>query len=346
MTSGGTSSRARHLTGVAALVVCLTTASVVQAWPARADVGTPGSPSDRSRMVSGMGVPWAVGMQWGGDGSIAAEWPSFYVPSLRMWDTRTTWADVERVDDHFDFSRIDDFLTTAADHGTHDIVLVLGGTPEWAARRSLPGDAAWIGPGSASPPSDWAEWSQYVSDLASRYRGRIATYEIGNEPNLPMFWNGTPVEYGVFVSVAARVIAKADPSARIVANLGVVRRPGDVPDAALLARLLVASPHLDGLTVHVYPSTATLSTVPSLLRTLRQRIRAVAPRLPVWVTEANIVNGSSLSPEQQGDAVETFAEQIRRAGYARLYWYAWTRHGPQNLIQLWPGTPASSAVAS
>lgn len=314
--------------------------------PAWAETGTPGSPAARSRLINGIGVPWAVGMSWGGDGSIAAEWPSFYVPSLRMWDTRTTWADVERVDDQIDVRRIDEFLTTATRHGTNDVMLVLGGTPEWAATRTLPGDASWIGPGSASPPRDWAHWSQYVGEVAHRFRGRIATYELGNEPNLPMFWNGSPVEYGLLVATAAKAIAAADPSARIVANLGVVRRSRDVDYAALLARLLVSTPHLDGFTVHVYPSTATLASTPSLLRSLRQRLRSIAPRFPVWVTEANIVNGSSLPADQQGREIRLFAERIRQAGYDRVYWYAWTMHGPPNLIQLWPGTPAAHAVAS
>lgn len=301
-------------------------------------------PAIRILPVSGMGVPWAVGLKWP-DGEIAAEWPPFDVPSLRLWDTRTSWAEIERTPGHRDFSRLDEFVDVAESKGTTDLLMVLAGTPTWAATRSLPSDAPWIGPGSASPPADLAAWEDFVTATARRYAGRIQTYEIGNEPNLLTFWNGTPVEYESLVTTAAKAIHAADPSARVLANLGVARRTSDIKSAASLARLLKSSPYIDGFAVHLYPSVRNLSREEPLLVGLRRALHAVDPRRPLWLTEVNVVDGASLPPMVQEIVVMLMTQQALRAHYQRVYWYAWTRHGPEDLIQLWPGSPGADGFS-
>ncbi len=284
-------------------------------------------------------------MKWGPGEEIAAEWPPFRVRSMRLWDTRTTWADIERHPGVRDFTRVEEFLTVAASKGTTDTVMVLGGTPQWAALRVLPGDAAWIGPGSASPPADQQKWIDFVTAFAHHFRGRIGNYEIGNEPNLPMFWNGTSVDFALFVANASKAIAAADPAAHVTANLGVVRRPSDVNKAVSMAKLLSSSPGLDGITVHLYPSLSKLPAATAWVEDLHEELGKVVPRMRVWVTEANIVDGDDMTAPDQGEAINRFDDVLQDVGYERVYWYAWTRHGPENLIQFWPGSPASHAVA-
>ena len=168
----------------------------------------------------------------GTTGNDPGEWPAFPVQATRLWDARTTWLHLEPADDQWAWTTLDAHLAKAEREGVDDVTLVLASTPRWAATRVTPDDAPWLGPGSASPPRDIEQWREYVGTVAQRYAGRIDAYEIGNEPNLATFWNGTPAQYAELVTVAAREIRQADPDATIAVNAGLVRRPDDLPALA------------------------------------------------------------------------------------------------------------------
>jgi len=303
--------------------------------------------------VVGLNVPWAVGLPRAGDPRTAGdrthdegEWPPFAVPSLRLWDTRTTWRDLEPARGTRDFSTLDAIVATARAHGTTDLLLVLAGTPTWASTRTTSADAAWVGPGSASPPADLRDWYAFVSTVARRYRGVIGGYEIGNEPNLRTFWNGTWSQWAAYVAVASLAIRQSDPSARVVADVGVVRGMRDVARLGGWATAAMASPWVDVVSVHAYPSvrgrrnaSAVLAAAAKALRTMDARDR------PLWVTEVNIDGGSAMPAAQQSATVREMTRAVGAAGFDRAYWYAWTALGPANLIQLAPGSPAARTLA-
>ena len=272
--------------------------------------------------------------------------------ATRLWDTRTTWLHLEPADGQWNWTTLDAHLAKAAAEGVDDVTLVLAGTPRWAAIRETDDDAPWLGPGSASPPKDVEQWRDFVTETASRYRGQIDAYEIGNEPNLATFWNGTSQEYAELVSVAADAIGEADPDARIVVNAGLVRGERDLDALARwlgpLAEGTDGDPRaaIDVVSVHLYPEPADLPDVPDLLQGIRTALAdAGFGGTPAWVTEVNVQDGSSLPTAQQGSAVTTLTRQIDDAGFARAYWYAWTDLGPENLVQFSPGEPGARALA-
>jgi len=183
-----------------------------------------------------------------------------------------------------------------------------------------------------------------VTAVAERYKGRIGSYEIGNEPNLPMFWSGTPAEYADWVARAAAAIKAADPGARVLANIGVMRRPQDMFVLATWGVPLARTPNLDGFAVHFYPHTKSTVGTALLLWGIRKIMSVLAPGRLVWMTEMNIADGSTLTKPQQRAAVDLLTRQVLNAGFPRAYWYAWTTLGPDNLMQLFPGTPAGTAL--
>ena len=312
-----------------------------------ADAGTPVA---LTGFVTGLNIPWAVGaMRYDRDGSIEyhpGDWPPFPVEAIRLWDSRTAWLDLEPANDLWDFRRLDRFIAKARAQGTDDITLVLAGTPRWAAGRVDDADAAWLGPGSASMPKQLTEWREFVSTVATKYRGEISAYEIGNEPNLAMFWSGTPEAYGAYVQTAASAIRSADPMATIVAGGPVVRDASDVPAIRqwLSPVMTSAGDAIDAVAVHLYPSALDLDETAALLDETMTELDEIAGRLPAWATELNVSEGSTLTDEQQGQAVTDLTQQAQDAGFDRAYWYAWTDLGPENLIQLWPGTPGAEAL--
>jgi hypothetical protein len=303
-------------------------------------------------VADGLNVPWAVGglriERDGTKNNFQGEWPNVHFSSLRLWDSRTAWLDLEPAKGQWAFDHLDALVTKAETNGVSDVLMVLGGTPTWAATKVLATDAAWMGPGSASMPASLDDWRTYVSTVATRYKGRIAAYEIGNEPNFLTYWSGTPAEYRDFVSTAAAAIRAADPDATIVMSGGIIRNKWDVlriePWLTATAPL-AASNAVDGLALHIYPASKAMASSPALVKSLVGQVNKSGwGRLPRWVTEINVTDAAAQPPTVQVKDVRDLVQTTQDNGFERLYWYAWTDLGPADLIQFHPGEEGAAAL--
>ena len=303
-------------------------------------------------MADGLNVPWAVGglriERDGTKNNFKGEWPTVHFSALRLWDSRTAWLDLEPAKGQWAFDHLDALVQKAKVNGIPSILMVLDGTPTWAASRVLPTDAPWMGPGSASMPSNLDDWRTYVSTVATRYRGQIDTYEIGNEPNFMTYWSGTPDQYRDFVATAAAAVRAADPSAKILMSGGIIRNKADVARVAPWLKAtapLAASNAVDGLALHFYPASRAMSDSPALLKSLVAQVKATGwDRLPRWVTEINVTDAAAQAPAVQLKDVRDLVTQTQDNGFERLYWYAWTDLGPADLIQFHPEEEGAKAL--
>ncbi len=293
----------------------------------------------------GLHVPWAAGgVHYDKRGELTDQpeaWPGFTGPAVRLWDTRTTWADLEPRDDAWSFAHLDAHLSVAESHGTDDVLLVLAGTPAWAARNPEAEGAPWLPKGSASPPRDMQEWREYVRTIATRYAGQVDAYQVGNEPNLSWFWRGSRTELARLVRAGAEEIHLADPEARVIAPAPIVTTPASALSAARWWRALAGS-GVDALALQWYPPHGSR---PSALATVLDRMRAGVEGtdlgdVPVWITEVNHV-GRGRSGAALVDATMQVAREHR---VEKVYWYAWTALGPPALLKLQAGSPAARAV--
>lgn len=280
----------------------------------------------------GWHVPWALGgPRVAEDGSVyqhPGEWPDFEVRSLRLWDTRTAWLNLQPTSDGYDFSNLDAQLDNARARGVEHVTLVLAGTPRWAARVEAPTDAPWLGPGSASPPRSLETWTDFVSTVVDRYAGRIDAYELGNEPNLRMFWNGDYNQLGAVVNAAAQVIRRHDPSATVVAPAPLISELRDTTEARHVWGAIDPDA-VDVLAFHFYPARpGTIRSLPSIIRWLRAAARETGfVDTPLWITEAN--PGAATDSQH----LRALQEEALVAGVDRLYWYAWMRRESLNLLE-------------
>ncbi|HLK75285.1 MAG TPA: hypothetical protein VKU77_16740 [Streptosporangiaceae bacterium] len=132
-----------------------------------------------------------------------------------------------------------------------------------------------------SPPRDWDRWADLVRDLAAHLIDRYGrdevvsrwAFEVWNEPNLEVFWSGTPQEYFRLYDVSARAVKSVDPDLRV----------GGPSSAAagwigeLLGHLEGSDLPLDFLSTHVY------GNVPLDLRPVLASFGR--PGAPIWWTE-------------------------------------------------------------
>ena len=125
------------------------------------------------------------------------------------------WEDLQPVPGDFDFTQSDRILDEIERRGLK-LVARLSDTPDWA-HPSLPDRStdAYLD----APPDNLADFADYCAAIAGRYRGRIAAYQIWNEPNLSREWGNRQPNAVSFVQLLAAcsdAIRTADPDAILI----------------------------------------------------------------------------------------------------------------------------------
>jgi hypothetical protein len=108
------------------------------------------------------------------------------------------------------WAKYDDIVERASALGLQ-LILRLDTSPRWA----LPSDA----PDGLGPPLHDEDYWDFLTQVATRYRGRVAVYQIWNEPNLTSEWGHQPPDAAAYAELlrgASQRIRQADPSARIM----------------------------------------------------------------------------------------------------------------------------------
>lgn len=127
------------------------------------------------------------------------------------------WANIELQPGEYRFGRADELVAEIEDKGLQ-LVLRLGHSPGWvrAENTALEAEQPVDVPPAGRHLDDWGDWCGAV---AARYAGRIAAYQIWNEPNLAREWGGHPpsaAEYTELLRVCSAAIRAADPQAILI----------------------------------------------------------------------------------------------------------------------------------
>jgi hypothetical protein len=153
----------------------------------------------------------------------------------------------------FDWSTPDRIVDQAESIGLR-LVARLDSDPTWASGRAYPNADNII----MTPPNNYQDFASFCSALASRYKGRIAAYQIWNEPNLAREWGGRapdPEGYVRLLRAGYEAIKRVDPNAIIIsAGMAPTTRSDHVamPDTEYLKRMYAAGvqPYFDALGAH------------------------------------------------------------------------------------------------
>ncbi|MBN1476684.1 cellulase family glycosylhydrolase [Candidatus Sumerlaeota bacterium] len=135
-----------------------------------------------------------------------------------------------------------------------------------------------------STPADFAGYAAYCAAAAARYADDVDIWEIWNEPNISMFWGGTPdaADYTALVAAAAPAIRAADSTAIIV---GGVTSGIDIGFLTSCFNSGLLS-DVDVISVHPYRTTAP-ETVAAELAALRSLMNGYAngSNVTIWTGE-------------------------------------------------------------
>ncbi len=160
-------------------------------------------------------------------------WPALGQKTLRLWDTKTRWGDIEIEQNTFDYWDRFDLYVNRGVTGSPDtsIIYTLGMPPTWAVvpdPKHMLYSNVFESPNkvSSGPPnvgSNWANWTSYISKVRDHANGRIKYWEIWNEANVkgsndendPTAYSGT-IPQMVELAHAAAAVLKTDSSNKIL----------------------------------------------------------------------------------------------------------------------------------
>jgi hypothetical protein len=154
------------------------------------------------------------------------------------------WDGIEEERDVYDWLFWDDFVEIAVDEYGITLIPYICYTPLWNST----GDTLnhWN-----HPPEDYEQFGTFMYALVNRYKDRIKTWEIWNEPDIEFFWNGPIEDFVKLYTIGAEAVRKADPDAIIVLG-GLAHR---VEFLESLFRDFGISPYVDVVNFHSYRET-------------------------------------------------------------------------------------------
>lgn len=130
---------------------------------------------------------------------------------VTTWRGSFGWDDYEPARGKYDFAWLHDFAELAGRVGI-ELRPYIGYTPTWAAKGGAD-QAAWN-----DPPKRIDEWYRFVYNLANAMRRHrhIRSFEIYNEENVPLWWDGSVAEYNQVLLHGAAAIREANPGVEVL----------------------------------------------------------------------------------------------------------------------------------
>ncbi|WP_348261024.1 glycosyl hydrolase [Telmatobacter sp. DSM 110680] len=275
-------------------------------------------------------------------------WPDIKFGSIRP--AGTSWGALEPAKGQFDWHSLDTWVAQSQIHHVQlDYVFV--NTPQWASTRP---NETCIGKklGCAAPPN-LDDLTAFVTALVTRYRGKISSYELWNEPNASGFWTGSPQQ---MVELAAHIyplIKSIDPSATVTTP-AVSSTGWPLSHEVWLDQYLAAGGgrFADAIAWHGYagrndrPSLPPEELAEQILALRKVLAKHSLARMPIWNTEGGWGKDAQL-PDQNAQAAFIAKWYLINftSGIARAYWYQWDNSDWGTLWRDGSGiTPAGKAA--
>ena len=175
------------------------------------------------------------------------------------------WDQIEPVakGNHYDatnkvdaWAKWDRIVNTAQQYHVR-LIVRLDYAPAWATIGNADSGKC---PTLCPPPNNPQDFADFASAVAGRYKGKVAAYQIWNEPNLQHEWAGrliSPLAYTALLKVGYLAIKAADPAASVLTAALAPNRgdsPDNMADPTFLRGMYAAGarPYFDVLAVNAY----------------------------------------------------------------------------------------------
>lgn len=156
------------------------------------------------------------------------------------------WDAIESQKDKYDWLFWDDFVRIAVDDYGITLIPYICYTPQWISSGSSDTMFFWH-----YPPVDYEQFGKFMKALVNRYKDRIKTWELWNEPDISIYWKGSVSDFARLIKIGSQAVREADPQAKVVLG-GIAYNPSFILE---LFRDHGVSPYVDIVNMHNYYET-------------------------------------------------------------------------------------------
>jgi hypothetical protein len=259
---------------------------------------------------------------------------------IRLWDDDVKWGDLNTASGVYNWTVLDMWLDNAQSADV-DVLYTFGDTPQFAAGPNPPGSCLSPGPYSCTPPADVnpdgtgtdAAFQAFVTALVTHSAGRIAFYELWNEPDSSGFWTGTQAQLVRMGKDASAIIRALDPDAKILSPSAHGPTMATWFDGYIAAG---GAPNFDIVNVHMRGENGA-NAQPEAFLTVYGDVEAELVKrnltsLPLWDDEHGILQGQGLTDPDMLAGYVARGEILRAGvGLQRQYVYTWDSPVPFGL---------------
>jgi hypothetical protein len=265
---------------------------------------------------------------------------------VRLLRQTFDWKTIEPSPGTYDFSYYDEYVSEAASHGMRLLAILFNPPP---FRSSAPSSGARRG---TYPPRRSGDMAAFASALARRYgpggslwkehphlrRVPIRSWQVWNEPNLPVYWPSgpDPAAYVRLLRATGRAIKRVDPGAEIV-GAGLSQSRLGMPFRKFVTRMFHAgaSDTLDTFALHPFARDA--GGAIDAVESTRQLLHGLGEQTPIWITEFSWASGGPPSPFTLGErgqarnvreAMNDFVRRRRDLGIRGAIYFNWRDSQP------------------
>ena len=222
---------------------------------------------------------------------------------LPMVRDEVLWRTVEPVKGQLSLPERANWVASAAENGVKSLVVLTYGNPIYdfgqPSQADLDAGAAWDctlpvrdgDPGTTADDEYFDAYIRYVDFVSESLAGKVAAYEIWNEPDLRYFntKDATAADYTELLKAAYQTIKHNDPDVTVLG--GAIALQTDFIDGMIKAG---AGSYMDGLSVHYYlGKNAPEKRARNRLDEYRDvLVKYGYDKMPVWVTETGWANSN------------------------------------------------------
>jgi hypothetical protein len=248
-------------------------------------------------------------------------YPTVPLGSFRIWDLDgTLWSNLEPSRGSYNWSTLDNWISTLNSHGVTDIIYTFGYSPSWCA------------PSQSLPCTNNQDFVDFITALTTRYKGKIRHYEAWNEVTSSTFWTGSMSQLVTIQNDVYNTVKSIDPSATVHTPVTGVAANSDCNNSGAgtfsLNNFLAANgtSNFDAVDLHLYPYPA--GAAPENLGVMVANARCAMSNFginkPIWNTEFSWGMNSDL-PNISAQVAWLGRSYLFlwSKGIPRSYWYAY-----------------------
>lgn len=204
------------------------------------------------------------------------------------------WDAIEAQKDKYDWLFWDDFVKMAVEEYGITLIPYICYIPKWNSKNAADTLYFWN-----YPPVEPEQFGEFTKDLVNRYKKWIKTWELWNEPDIWVYWQGTQEEFANMIKIGAEAVKEADPEAKVV--LGGVAYSEEFVEK--MFRDFGLSPLVDVVNMHNYYETWSNEPVEQIddhILKMSEVIEKYGNNQPLWMAEvgySTFRQGSQVSSE-------------------------------------------------